>query len=116
MLTAVVDILKINQIDNSIWVPVTIIIVGWGFSSVVECLPSKHKALGSVPSSGEKKKNNHNWIQKAKPCERYRIVEEHISQRPGVGGRASSFSCAMAMDSKRCSSLSKQLLSVECRL
>lgn len=26
MLTAVVDILKINQIDNSIWVPKTIII------------------------------------------------------------------------------------------
>jgi len=29
---------------------------GWGFSSVVERLPSKRKALGSVPSSG--KKNN----------------------------------------------------------
>jgi len=24
---------------------------GWGFSSVVERLPRKHKALGSVPSS-----------------------------------------------------------------
>jgi len=29
---------------------------GWGFSSVVERLPRKRKALGSVPSS-EKKKN-----------------------------------------------------------
>jgi len=29
---------------------------GWGFSSVVECLPSNRKALGSVPSSGKKKK------------------------------------------------------------
>jgi hypothetical protein len=28
---------------------------GWGFSSVVERLPSKHKALGSVLSSGKKK-------------------------------------------------------------
>jgi len=27
---------------------------GWGFSSVVECLPSKHKALGLVLSSEEK--------------------------------------------------------------
>jgi len=26
----------------------------WGFSSVVECLPSKHKALDSVHSSGTK--------------------------------------------------------------
>ena len=30
--------------------------VTWGFSSVVECLPSKHKALGSVPSSEKKEK------------------------------------------------------------
>jgi len=29
---------------------------GWVFSSVVERLPSKHRALGSVPSSGKKKK------------------------------------------------------------
>jgi len=29
---------------------------GWGFSSVVEGLPSKCKALGSVPSSEKKKK------------------------------------------------------------
>jgi len=29
---------------------------GWGFSSVVEHLPSKHKALGSVPSSEKKRK------------------------------------------------------------
>jgi hypothetical protein len=30
---------------------------GWGFSKVVESLPSKHKALGSVLSSGKKKKD-----------------------------------------------------------
>ncbi|MCV4633227.1 hypothetical protein OFB83_32000, partial [Escherichia coli] len=30
---------------------------GWGFSSVVERLPSKRKALGSVPSSKKKKKD-----------------------------------------------------------
>jgi len=30
------------------------IIKGWGFSSVVECLPSKRKALGLVPSSERK--------------------------------------------------------------
>jgi len=29
---------------------------GWGFSSVVERLPSKRKALGPVPSSEKKKK------------------------------------------------------------
>jgi len=29
---------------------------GWGFSSVVERLPSKCKALGLVPSSKKKKK------------------------------------------------------------
>jgi len=29
---------------------------GWGFGSVVERLPSKRKALGSVPSSEKKKK------------------------------------------------------------
>jgi len=32
---------------------------GWGFSSVVERLPRKRKALGSVPSS-EKKKSEKN--------------------------------------------------------
>jgi len=31
-------------------------ITGWGFSSVVEHLPSKRKALGSVLSSRKKKK------------------------------------------------------------
>jgi len=30
--------------------------VGWGFSSVVERLPSKRKALGSVPSSEKQRK------------------------------------------------------------
>jgi hypothetical protein len=31
---------------------------GWGFSSVVECLPSKRKALGLVLSYEERKKKN----------------------------------------------------------
>jgi len=31
---------------------------GWGFNSVVERLPSKRKALGSVPSSEKKKKKS----------------------------------------------------------
>jgi len=37
---------------------------GWGFSSVVEHLPRKRKALGSVPSSEKKrtkKKKNGIW-------------------------------------------------------
>jgi len=34
---------------------------GWGFSSVVERLPRKRKALGSVPSS--KKKNQTKMIK-----------------------------------------------------
>ena len=38
---------KINKEQNG----------GWGFSSVVERLPSKRKALGSVLSSVKKKKN-----------------------------------------------------------
>jgi len=38
-----------NSYKNNIW-------RGWGFSSAVEHLPSKRKALGSVPSSEKKKK------------------------------------------------------------
>jgi hypothetical protein len=30
--------------------------MSWGFSSVIEHLPSKHKALGSILSSGKKLK------------------------------------------------------------
>jgi len=33
------------------WMELESTILGWGFSSVVELLPSKHKALGSVSSS-----------------------------------------------------------------
>ena len=33
---------------------------GWGFSSVVERLPRKRKALGSVPSSEKKNQKNKN--------------------------------------------------------
>jgi len=38
-----------NQITQKMWQR------GWGFGSVVERLPSNHKALGLVPSSGKKK-------------------------------------------------------------
>jgi len=38
---------------------------GWGFSSVVERLPRKRKALGSVPSSGKKNQKK----KKKKNCE-----------------------------------------------
>jgi len=37
---------------------------GWGFSSVVERLPSKRKALGSVPSSEKKKKQTNKQTSK----------------------------------------------------
>jgi hypothetical protein len=41
---------------------------GWGFSSVVECLPSKLKTLTSVLSSGENKtKQNKQQQQQQKP-------------------------------------------------
>jgi len=35
---------------------------GWAFSSVVERLPRKHKALGSVPSSEKKNQKNKKWV------------------------------------------------------
>jgi len=34
----------------------------WGFSSVVERLPSKLKALGSVPSSEKKEREKENQV------------------------------------------------------
>jgi len=39
------------------------ILGGWGFSSVVERLPSKRKALGSVPSSEKKKKKERKTLE-----------------------------------------------------
>jgi len=36
---------------------------GWGFSSVVERLPSKRKALGLVTRSGKKKKNKEGHME-----------------------------------------------------
>jgi len=39
---------------------------GWGFSSVVERLPRKRKALGSVPSSEKKKKRTTTTKKKEK--------------------------------------------------
>lgn len=39
---------------------------GWGFSSVVERLPSKCKVLGSVPSSGKKRKEKKRKERKKK--------------------------------------------------
>jgi len=42
---------------------------GWGFSSVVEGLPSKRKALGSVPSSEKKIKEKEKEKKKCvSPC------------------------------------------------
>lgn len=32
--------------------------VGWGWDSVVECLPGLQEALGSIPNTGEKKREN----------------------------------------------------------
>jgi len=46
---------------------------GWGFSSVAERLPSKCKALGSVPSSGKKKKERK---ERKKEEEEHRRTEE----------------------------------------
>jgi hypothetical protein len=43
---------------------------GWGFSSVVKCLPSKPKALGSVLSSGKKKKRKKKKEKKKKKKKR----------------------------------------------
>jgi hypothetical protein len=40
---------------------------GWGFSSVVERLPSKCKALGSVLSSGKKKKRQNENREEGRP-------------------------------------------------
>jgi len=39
---------------------------GWGFSSVVEHLPRKRKALGSVPSQKKKKKKEKKKKKKEK--------------------------------------------------
>jgi len=39
---------------------------GWGFSSVVECLPRKRKALGSVPSSEKKNQKKKKKEKKGK--------------------------------------------------
>jgi len=41
---------------------------GWGFSSVVERLPSKPKALGLVPSSEKKKKKDCPVVTSVKDC------------------------------------------------
>jgi len=48
---------------------------GWGFSSVVERLPRKRKARGSVPSSGKKKKSS----QELKGKVRVRRLEGWLS-------------------------------------
>jgi hypothetical protein len=45
-------------------------IIGWGFSSVVEHLPSKHKALGSVLSSEKKRKEKKRKEKKRKEKKR----------------------------------------------
>jgi len=50
---------------------------GWGFSSVVERLPSKRKALSSVPSSEKKKK------EKKKKEEKKEGKEEGVGRKEG---------------------------------
>jgi len=47
---------------------------GWGFSSVVERLPRKRKALGSVPSSEKK-----NQKKKKKKKERVHLIKEQLA-------------------------------------
>jgi len=45
---------------------------GWGFSSVVERLPRKRKALGSVPSSEKKnQKKKKNYPESTVSCSSY---------------------------------------------
>jgi len=54
----------------------------WGFSSVVECLPSKCKALGLVPSS-EKKKKGKKWgseLNKEFTAEECQMAEKHLKK------------------------------------
>jgi len=48
------DILSYDTSERTFFVLIKNCCWGWGFSSVVERLPSKHKALGSVPSSKKK--------------------------------------------------------------
>jgi len=48
--------------------------LGWGFNSVVERLPSKRKALGSVPSSEKKEKK-----RKKKEAEKFRCRYLHLT-------------------------------------
>jgi len=60
---------------------------GWGFSSVVERLPRKRKALGSVPSSEKKKEP-----KKKKKSETYKVSDQprdvssqDVENKPGFG-------------------------------
>jgi len=53
---------------------------GWGFSSVVECLPSKCKALGSVPSSEKKKKEKKKKKKKKKEKRKKKREDLHCHE------------------------------------
>jgi len=59
---------------------------GWGFSSVVERLPRKRKALGSVPSS-EKKNQKKKKKKKSTDCSSR--GPEFNSQQPYGGSQPS---------------------------
>jgi len=50
---------------------------GWGFSSVVDRLPRKRKALGSVPSSEKKnqKKKKKNGYKKCSSFTQWNIIQ-----------------------------------------
>jgi len=59
---------------------------GWGFSSVVERLPSKRKALGSVPSSEKKffkTKNKNNPPPPPKKNQNQSSKEERQQEKGG---------------------------------
>jgi len=47
---------------------------GWGFSSAVERLPRRHKALGLVPSSGKKKKERKKKEKRKKKLQLWSVM------------------------------------------
>jgi hypothetical protein len=53
---------------------------GWGFSSVVERLPSKCKALGSVLSSGKNKNKQTNKKKKTQQYFNLHVLKEFSKQ------------------------------------
>jgi len=58
---------------------------GWGFSSVVERLPRKRKALGSVPSSKKKKKRKLLEMERPSGVDQGCYQVQTAEKRLGVG-------------------------------